>query len=148
MKVILLQDVAKIGKKNSVVVVPDGYGMNKLVPKGLAKPATKANLKMIARQQEQQAVAQEEEQTAWQRMREALKDTVVTINAKANKDGSLYEAVKPASIVAGIEAATDLTMEAGWIAAHEPIKTTGECTITLSQGDESFPVQLQITPTS
>lgn len=148
MKVILLQDVAKIGKKNSVVDVPDGYGMNKLVPKGLAKPATKANLKMIERLKQEQSVAQEEEQTAFQRLRDSLTDTVVAISAKANKDGSLYEAVKPASIVAGIEAATDLTMEAEWIAAHEPIKATGEHTITLTQGDDSFSVQLQVTSTS
>ena len=39
MKVILLQDVAKIGRRSEVVEVPDGYAQNKLIPKGMAQPA-------------------------------------------------------------------------------------------------------------
>ena len=47
MKVILLQDVAKIGRRFDIVEVPSGYGMNKLIPQGMAKPATPENVKAI-----------------------------------------------------------------------------------------------------
>ena len=44
MKVILTEDVAKLGKKGEVIEVAEGYGRNFLLPKKLALPATKANL--------------------------------------------------------------------------------------------------------
>ena len=44
MKVILKEDVAKLGKKGDIIEVSDGYGRNFLLPKNLALPATKANL--------------------------------------------------------------------------------------------------------
>ena len=51
MKVILLQDVAKIGKRSDLVEVPDGYAMNQLIPKRMAETATAQNKKRIAKQQ-------------------------------------------------------------------------------------------------
>ncbi len=50
MQVILLQDVAKIGRRFDVVNVADGYGLNKLIPQGMAKPATPENIKKIKAQ--------------------------------------------------------------------------------------------------
>ena len=47
MKVILLQDVAKIGKRFETVDVPDGYALNMLIPKRMAEPATPENLKRV-----------------------------------------------------------------------------------------------------
>ena len=48
MKVILNEDVTKLGKKGEVVDVSEGYGRNFLIPKHLAEPATKANLNAAA----------------------------------------------------------------------------------------------------
>ena len=47
MKVILLRDVAKIGRRFEIVEVPDGYALNKLIPKKDAEAATPANVKRI-----------------------------------------------------------------------------------------------------
>ena len=47
MKVILTQDVKGHGKKGELVNVSDGYGRNYLLPRGLAKEATKANLNVM-----------------------------------------------------------------------------------------------------
>jgi ribosomal protein L9 len=47
MKVILLRDVAKIGKRFAIVDVPDGYALNKLIPSKDAEPATTNNIKRI-----------------------------------------------------------------------------------------------------
>ncbi len=47
MKVILLQDVAKIGRRYSIVEVNDGYALNQLMPKKLAEPATPANVARV-----------------------------------------------------------------------------------------------------
>ena len=47
MKVILLKDVAKIGRRHEVAEVPDGYALNMLIPKGLAKAGTPENIKKL-----------------------------------------------------------------------------------------------------
>ncbi|OGZ20756.1 MAG: 50S ribosomal protein L9, partial [Candidatus Nealsonbacteria bacterium RIFCSPHIGHO2_02_38_10] len=52
MKVILLQDVEKLGKKYDVKDIKDGYAKNFLMPKNLAKPATKKALKLLENQKE------------------------------------------------------------------------------------------------
>ncbi len=48
MKVILLRDVAKIGKRYEVANVPDGFALNKLIPQGDAQAATPDNVKRVA----------------------------------------------------------------------------------------------------
>ena len=50
MRIILLQDVKKVGQRGSVVTVADGYAQNVLLPKKLATPATPENLKRIERE--------------------------------------------------------------------------------------------------
>ena len=47
MKVILLRDVAKIGKRYEIVEVPDGFALNKLIPKKDAEAATPVNVKRV-----------------------------------------------------------------------------------------------------
>lgn len=47
MKVILKRDVAKVGRKNEIKNVADGYARNSLIPQGLAVPATAENLAKI-----------------------------------------------------------------------------------------------------
>ena len=50
MELILKEDVANLGKRGQLVKVAAGYGRNYLIPKGVAVPATKANIKMIEEQ--------------------------------------------------------------------------------------------------
>ena len=49
MKVILLADVKKLGKKGDTIEVSDGYGANYLIPRGLAKPSTSSTQRELAR---------------------------------------------------------------------------------------------------
>ena len=49
MEVILLQDVKGVGKAGSIAKVSDGYARNLLIPKGLVKEATQANMRQLER---------------------------------------------------------------------------------------------------
>ena len=60
MKVILTQDVKKIGKKGETVTVSDGYGLNYLIPRGLAKLSTNATQQELKRDNAQEAERQKE----------------------------------------------------------------------------------------
>ncbi len=61
MKVILLQDINKLGKKHDVKDIADGYARNFLIPRGLAKLATKQALKWLKTQKQAIAKIAEEE---------------------------------------------------------------------------------------
>ncbi|HRD20465.1 MAG TPA: 50S ribosomal protein L9, partial [Fervidobacterium sp.] len=59
MKVVLLQDVPKLGRKGQIVTVSDGYARNFLIPKGLVKEATEGVLKELEMQREEEKQRQE-----------------------------------------------------------------------------------------
>ena len=93
MKVILLQDVKKIGKKGEIVEVSDGYGRNYLVPQKLAAAATSQNLN-VAKAQEgskkrREAMAADEAKL----MASQLKQVEVTIPVKIGAGGKLFGSV-------------------------------------------------------
>jgi len=144
MKVILLQDVAKLGRRFEIVEVPDGYGVNKLIPKGLAKPATPANIKAV--QARNSAVLHQKEAAsgAFSELVAALKDVTVTVAAKANAEGKLFKAVHADEVVAAIMAATGARLRADQVIINEPIKHTGEVTISIAEGTEQVPLTLMV----
>jgi large subunit ribosomal protein L9 len=131
MKVILLQDVDKIGKKHEVKHVSDGYARNFLLPKGLAKPATEESLKWLEEQKESLREKSEEELKKIQGLASSLDGLEVIIPVKIGEKDQLFEAVTAQKIV-------DKLKEQGFdvkktqIVLTEPIKELGE-----------FPVKIQ-----
>ncbi len=105
MKVILLRDVAKLGKRFSVVEVPDGYALNKLVPQGMAAPATKENLKRIEAKNAAGAAHTAADEAKLKAVLEALSNTAISITAEANAQDHLFKTVKAADISAAAKAA-------------------------------------------
>jgi len=145
MKVILLQDVAKLGRRFEIVEVPDGYGVNKLIPKGLAKPATPANIKAV--QARTTAVQHQKEVAsgAFSELVAALKEVTVTVSAKANAEGKLFKAVHADEVVAAITATTGITLRADQVVINEPIKHTGEVVLGIAEGAAQVPLTIIVT---
>ncbi|OGG41975.1 50S ribosomal protein L9 [Candidatus Kaiserbacteria bacterium RIFCSPHIGHO2_01_FULL_46_22] len=143
MKVILLRDVAKIGRKGEIVSVPDGYAQNQLIPKGQAKPATTENLKTALRTNENAQKAESEAETRFFALKAALNDQVITISGLKNDNGHLFAAIKPEMIVEAAKAAghilTPFTIEIG-----EAIKTTGQHSIQLVLKNHRFPFNINV----
>lgn len=84
MKVILLKDVKKQGKKGDVIEVSDGYGRNYLIKNNLAKVADGAALNQLKSKKEAEARLAKEELAESKEIKEAIEkeETVVTIAAK------------------------------------------------------------------
>lgn len=92
MKVILLQDVKKVGKKGDVVDISDGYARNFLFPRKLAEEATSANMHVLNAKKENERKKKLAELEAAQKLAAELKGKEVKISAKGN-NGRLFGAI-------------------------------------------------------
>ena len=125
MKVVLLEDVEKLGKKFEVKEVADGYARNYLIPKGLAKPATKEVLEWAKIQKEIEEKKAEEELKKVQEMASKIDGQEVVIPVKVGEEGQLYESV-------GIQKIWEELKRLGFglkktqIELEKPIKELGE----------------------
>ncbi len=146
MKVILLQDVAKLGRRFSIVEVPDGYGINKLIPKGLAKPATPENVKAVQAKQASTAHSKEVVHDTFTKLCAALAAAQVTVAAPANSEGRLFQALKADAIAAAMQHVVGMPVMGAQIVIAEPIKAVGEHTVTLTAGAEETTVIINVTP--
>ncbi|MBP6881718.1 MAG: 50S ribosomal protein L9 [Candidatus Pacebacteria bacterium] len=143
MKVILLQDVAKIGKRFSVVNVPDGYAINQLIPKKLALPATPENLKRTLRHNQAIAANKEADSVRFDAAVAALTDKAVIVTADANEQGHLFKAVHETEIAAAATVA-GLVIDAQMVKITTPIKSLGEHEVWLIGGKKEQPFTVTV----
>lgn len=135
MKIILKQDVPKLGKKGELKDVAEGYARNMLFPRGLAEEATPQRLKEIQRRE---VVEQKKSErlASESRARAALLDQhVLTLKMPAGESGRLFGSVTAADIAAGLQK-DGYPVEKKKIVLDEPIKTIGshQINIKLNQG--------------
>lgn len=102
MKVILLQDVKKVGKKGETVVVSDGYGANFLIPKGLAKPSTETTQKELARDNAAEEARQKQLKEEAEAIAKRLESIDVEFKAKVSSDGRMFGSISPKEIEEGL----------------------------------------------
>ena len=125
MKVILKQDVEKLGKVGDIVKVAPGYGRNYLIPKQVALEATPGNIKIT--EMEKLAHARRdhrEKESVTILARDIVKQTVV-IQRKAGEGGVLYGSVTPLDI-ADFLITHKIDIDKRKIQLEDPIKTLGE----------------------
>jgi len=133
MKVILLQDVAKIGLRHEVVDVPNGYATNKLIPKKLAEPATPVNLKKVGKVHAAKAGAAADTEAVFNAAMEALSAEPLLIAADMNEQEHLFKAVDSADVVKAAEA-KGIAITSQMIGFPEVVKSAGEHTVALQAG--------------
>ena len=98
MKVILKQDVAKVGKKGELIEVSDGYGRNFLVGRGLADEATPGKVREYQEHQKTQKAKDDKRQKAAAELKKTLGGKVVTVKASAGEGGKLFGSVTSAQV--------------------------------------------------
>ena len=125
MKIILLEDIEKLGKKYEVKEVADGYARNLLIPKGLVKLATEENLKWLEEQKDLAAQKSEEELKGFQELASKIDGLEVVMPIKIGEEGQLFESIT-------VQKITDKLKELGFeikknqIEMAESIKELGE----------------------
>ncbi|MBR4980441.1 MAG: 50S ribosomal protein L9, partial [Bacteroidales bacterium] len=104
MEVILIQDVRKLGHKNDIVNVRDGYANNFLFPQGLAILATPSAKKQLAENIKQRAHKEEKLMADAKAVAEKLSAVSVTIPTKVSQTGKIYGSVNNIQVAEALAA--------------------------------------------
>ena len=125
MKVILSDDVDKLGRKGDVVTVADGYARNFLVPKGLAMVATRGSLKQAEVMQRARAEKDARDKEIAAAKVAKLGASPVYISARAGEEGRLFGSVTKSDVARAVEDQLDESVDRHNIRLDEPIRTLG-----------------------
>lgn len=103
MRVILLADVKKVGKKGETIVVSDGYGANFLIPRGLAKISTEATQAALARNNAAEAQRQRDLKAKAEEVAAKLEHIEVVFKTKVGAGGRMFGSISPKEIAEGLQ---------------------------------------------
>jgi len=103
MEIILLQDVHKLGQKDDLVHVKDGYGRNYLIPRGYAIAATSSAKKMHAENQRQRAHKEEKIRAEAQDLAAKMAGLSITVGAKTSTSGKIFGSVNTIQIAEALK---------------------------------------------
>ncbi len=143
MKVILLRDVAKIGKRYEVKEVPDGFALNKLIPQKDALPALPANIKRVEALKSGKAQAQADVGQLIAAVIESCTKEPLVINMEANQQGHLFQSVQ-ATTLTTVLAERGYVIETGYLKFTSPIKTVGEHSVSIAGGGKTGSLSIKV----
>ena len=103
MKVILKEDVQKLGYKDDVVEVKNGYGRNYLIPQGLATIATSSSLKVLEENIKQTQRKQAQVIAEAEALLKTLEGTKLSIGTKAGSNGKIFGSVTTIQIAQALK---------------------------------------------
>ena len=126
MKIILRQDVDKVGEAGSLQTVKAGYARNYLIPKGLAIVATEGELKLYEHNQGVKARKVERQEKQLQSLADKISAVHLTFEARAGEGGRLFGSVTSADIAERLTAAVGEEIDRRKVTLADPIRSTGD----------------------
>lgn len=124
MKVILKEDVKKLGSKGEVVNVSDGYARNYLIPRGLVEVATEGGIKQLKQQEKARKKKKSEETSEAKEIASKLEKEKFVISVKAGEGGRLFGSVTTKDIADAVKKA-GYSIDKRKIELSENIKSLG-----------------------
>lgn len=128
MKILLLEDVKKLGKKGEIVEVSDGYAKNYIIPKKLGKEATKEVVNEWSIKKGSEARKKEREAEEAKALAETLSKTVVVIKTKSGEGGRLFGSITSKDISEAL-LKMNLNVDKKKIYVKDPIKAMGNYSV-------------------
>lgn len=125
MKVILIDDVKKLGKKGDIVEVAAGYGRNYLVAKGLAVVESKKSMEILDAQNEQAAEDAAKAKAEAEELKKKLEKMTLEFRVNAGEGGRVFGSVSSKQIVAELRKRYDVTLDKRKILDNHTINTLG-----------------------
>ena len=131
MKVILLQDVKDIGKRDDIVNVSDGYARNFLFPRKWAMEATENAVKVVERKREAERRKEAEARAAAEETAAKLKNKVVILKVKCGEKGRLYGSVTAQEVADAIKAGYGVDVDKRKVEIKDPVRQLGDYEVTV-----------------
>lgn len=144
MKVILLKDVPKIGKRYETKDVSDGYAANMLIPRGLAIAATSSTVKTIELERAKAEGERKVNEELLLKNLAEIEGKTITMSAKGNEKGHLFAGVHKEELISEIEKQTRLKLNPEHITLEKPIKTAGDHSIEVRGSGKTVKFTLKI----
>ncbi len=133
MKVLLIKDVANLGKAGEVKEVKDGYGKNFLIARGLAKLATPDVIEAWEKEQAKKAEQEAKEIDKLNKLKEKIESLKLVIKHKAGANGALFGAITNKEVAQALKQ-EGIEIDKKAIDIHPPIKQAGEYDIDIKLG--------------
>lgn len=131
MKVILLDNIKGVGKKDEIINASDGYARNFLFPKKLAVEANNENMsKLKAKKQSEQYKKDVNKENA-EKIAKKLDDITLTIKVKAGENGKIFGGVTSKEISEGLKKQYKIDIDKKKIILNENIKNLGSFDISM-----------------
>lgn len=129
MKVILLKDTKKVGKKFETKEVSDGYALNFLIPNKLAEVATPSSIKKLEVVKKRDAEEKKVQEDLLVMNLKSLDGVSIELKEPANDKGHLFKGVHKEEIITALKTQGHLDLLPEYIILEKPIKEVGEHTI-------------------
>jgi large subunit ribosomal protein L9 len=125
MKVILLENVKGVGKKDDIINANDGYARNYLLPKKLAVEANAKNLANLKSKQSSNAFRRNEDKKKAEEIKEKIEKIFLKIEVKAGENGKIFGGVTSKEISDELKKQYNIEVDKKKIELKETIKTIG-----------------------
>ena len=131
MRVILVEPVADLGRAGDVKEVAPGYARNYLLPRGLAVPGTRHQMKRLQRLRGEAEAAAEREAAEARSLAQRLRELTVTIPAQIGEGGRLHGSVTSPQIAAALDEQHQIRIDRRDVVLREPLRHLGSHQVTL-----------------
>ena len=149
MKIVLREAVEKLGEAGEQLTVSAGYARNYLIPRGLAVPATKGNLKQAADWQNSRATKEAKGRSDAEALKGKLESVTLAVTAQAGPDGRLFGSITAADVVGAISSTHGVDVDRHSVELAEPIRHLGVHSVNVRLGaDVSADVTVEVSAAS
>lgn len=131
MKVILLDNIKGVGKKDEIINASDGYARNFLFPKKLAVEANTENLAKLNNKKEAAIYKKDKEKQEAEELAKKLKGIMLKIKVKSGENGKIFGGVTSKEISENLKAQYNFDIDKKKIELKETIKTLGGFVVTI-----------------
>lgn len=131
MKVILIQDIKGVGKKDEIINASDGYARNFLFPKNLAVEANSENMSKLKSKQDANAYKKGQEKEEAKKLADKLSKILLKVPVKAGENGKIFGGVSAKEIAELLKSEYKIEIDKKKIDLKETIKTLGGRTVSI-----------------
>jgi large subunit ribosomal protein L9 len=144
MKVILLKDVPKLGKRFDIKDVSSGHAINLLIPRGLAVTGTSEELKKVELLKAKESGERKIHEDLLIKNIKDLEQVTLSVTGKANDKGHLFAGLHREEISVELAKQTRLQVDPSFIMLDHPIKEVGEHMISVTGGGKTAKFKLMV----